>query len=261
VFVAICDVHGELVGMPTNPVMHFWLNEGFTVWAERRILEALRGAEASVLAWAGGEKKLKDGFERFGADSPLTKLRTELAGVDPDDVYSDIPYEKGSRFLALVEHTVGRRRFDLFVREYIARFRFTSITTEEFVDFQESRLPGTSERVQARRWLYEPGMPDNAPVFDSPALEELTALAGRWGEGARPAAPRCRVGTRTRCSFTSSACRARSTARHAPGWTRTCSSPAGATTRSWWSGSPSPRPRITSPCSRGCVRSLPTWGA
>jgi leukotriene-A4 hydrolase len=175
---------GNLVTNATNE--HFWLNEGFTVWAERRILEALRGTEASVLAWASGEKALEEGFERFGADSPLTRLRTELAGVDPDEVFSTIPYEKGSRFLALIENTVGRERFDRFVREYIARFHFTSITTEEFIDFLESHLPGTSERVQARRWLYEPGMPNNAPVFRSPALEELTALAGRWGEGVRP---------------------------------------------------------------------------
>ncbi len=177
---------GNLVTNATSE--HFWLNEGFTMWAERRILEALRGTEASVLAWASGEKALQDAFERFGADSPLTRLRTELVGVDPDDVFSTIPYEKGSRFLTLIEHTVGRRRFDRFVREYIARFHFTSITTEEFIDFLEAHLPGTSERVQARRWLYEPGMADNAPVFRSPALEELTALAGRWGEGVRPAA-------------------------------------------------------------------------
>jgi len=175
---------GNLVTNATNE--HFWLNEGFTVWAERRILEAGRDHESAVLAWAIGEKALEEAFERFGSDSPLTRLRTELAGVDPDEVFSTIPYEKGSRFLALVERTVGRDRFDRFVRDYIGKFHFTSITTEEFIDFLESRLPGTAERVQARRWLYEPGMPDNGPVFRSPTLDGLTALAKRWSDGVRP---------------------------------------------------------------------------
>ena len=44
---------------------HFWLNEGFTVWAERRILRALRGEEAAALAWAIGQKALEESLERF----------------------------------------------------------------------------------------------------------------------------------------------------------------------------------------------------
>jgi hypothetical protein len=40
--------------------------------------------------------------------------------------------------------------------------------------------------VQAQRWLYEPDMPDNAPVFRSAKLDELTSLARRWNTGERP---------------------------------------------------------------------------
>jgi aminopeptidase N len=179
--------HSWTGNLVTNATMdHFWLNEGATVWAERRILEALHGEGAAALAWAIGAKALETEFERFGADSPVTRLRTDLRGTDPDDVYSSIPYEKGSRFLALVERTAGRDRFDLVIREYIRRFRFTSITTEEFLAFLDERLPGMSERVEARRWLYDTGMPGNAPVFRSPALEALTSLAAAWHGGARP---------------------------------------------------------------------------
>jgi hypothetical protein len=147
----------------------------------------MRGEGPAVIAWAIGQNALDESLHRFGADSPLTRLRTDMKGVDPDDAFSSIPYEKGSRLLVLCERSVGRERFDRFVREYIARYRFTSITTEEFLDFLEERLPGTAAKVDARRWLYEPGLPENAPVFRSPALDALVGAAGGWSAGRRPA--------------------------------------------------------------------------
>jgi leukotriene-A4 hydrolase len=179
--------HSWTGNLVTNATMdHFWLNEGFTVWAERRIVEALHGPEAAVLGWAIGEKALADSIARFGADSPMTVLRTHLEGVDPDDVYSSIPYEKGSRFVALLERDVGRPRFDRFIRRYIERFRFTSITSEAFLAFLEDELPGVAARVDADAWLHRPGVPANAPVFRSERLEALTALGEGWAKGERP---------------------------------------------------------------------------
>ncbi|HZM70235.1 MAG TPA: M1 family metallopeptidase [Candidatus Cryosericum sp.] len=182
--------HSWTGNLVTNAsIDHFWLNEGSTVYAERRIHEALHGEEAAVLGWAIGQKALDEEMERFGAGSPLTRLRTDLAGIDPDDAFSSIPYEKGSRLLALLERTAGRERFDRFLRDYIAAFRFTSITSEEWLAFLQERLPGVAERAQVRDWLYEPGLPANAPVFRSRALEDLTSLAESWTRGERPTPP------------------------------------------------------------------------
>ena len=179
--------HSWTGNLVTNADMeHFWLNEGFTVWAERRLLEALHGEEATVLAWAIGEKALEESMERFGAGSPLTRLRTELGGTDPDDSFSSIPYEKGARFVVLLERAAGRESFDRFMREYMARFRFTSITTEEFLAFLDERLPGLAARVDARAWLYEPGLPANAPAFRSARLEALVRLASEFPRGELP---------------------------------------------------------------------------
>ncbi len=179
--------HSWTGNLVTNATMNdFWLNEGFTVWAERRILELLEGDEAVALSAAIGREGLDADLERFGADSPYTRLRTDLEGVDPDEVYSLVPYEKGFLFVALLERTVGRERFDGFVRDYMDRFAFTSITTEEFLVFLEEKLPGVADEVSAERWIYQPGVPENAPSFESTRLTALTELAAGWSEDSRP---------------------------------------------------------------------------
>lgn len=165
---------------------HFWLNEGFTVWAERRILKALRGDEAAALSWAIGQKDLDDALERFRDKPELTLLRTHLAGVDPDDAFSSVPYEKGSRFAVVLERAAGEAAFDRFIQAYMRRFRFQSITTEQFCAFVEETFPGLLAKVGADEWLNKPGLPKDAPRFVSRRLEDLTALARAWTEGKRP---------------------------------------------------------------------------
>ena len=165
---------------------HFWLNEGFTVWAERRILEALHGEEAATVAWAIGQNDLTESLQRFREQPELTLLRTHLEGVDPDDAFSSIPYEKGARLVAALEQEAGEAAFLAFLRDYMKRFRFTSITTEQFCAFVEERLPGALDRVGADAWLNRPGMPANAPVFRSARLDRITAMARAWAGGTRP---------------------------------------------------------------------------
>ncbi len=139
--------HSWTGNLITNATMNdFWLNEGFTVWAERRILEALEGEEAVSLSAAIGRADLDEAIEDFGKNSPLTRLKNDLAGVDPDEIYSVVPYEKGCLFVQLLERTVGRKKWDSFMRKYMDRFEFTSITTEDFLAFLEEQLPGTAER-------------------------------------------------------------------------------------------------------------------
>lgn len=175
---------GNLVSNAT--LEHFWLNEGFTVYAERRILEALEGAEAAELHAAVGLHELLVSLQRFAQRPELTRLRTEMAGVDPDEAYSTIPYEKGYLFLRRLEELAGRDKWDRFLRAYLDRFRFQSIVTDDFLRLLRERLPGVAERANARRWIDEPGLPDDAPRPRSERLDELRQMAGRAGEGVLP---------------------------------------------------------------------------
>jgi hypothetical protein len=156
---------------------HFWLNEGFTVFAERRILEALDGAEATALHAAVGRRSLDEAVEQFTSTPQLTRLVTKLDGVDPDEAFSLVPYEKGYLFLRALEEVAGREKFDTFLRAYVTNFRFKSITSEDFLRLLEATLPGIAAKAGAEQWLHGEGIPENAPRPRSKRLDELRALA------------------------------------------------------------------------------------
>jgi leukotriene-A4 hydrolase len=156
---------------------HFWLNEGFTVYAERRILEAMHGRETSELHAAIGRHDLEVALGRFASRPELTKLRTELRGLHPDEAYSSVPYEKGYLFLRRLEEAAGRPAWDEFLRTYLLRFRFQSIDTNQFLSTLNGLLPGLAARVEAAHWIDGPGLPPDAPVPVSVRLTELQRLA------------------------------------------------------------------------------------
>jgi aminopeptidase N len=186
--------HSWTGNLVTNASMeHFWLNEGFTVYAERRILERLEGPEAVALHAAIGRSALEDDLGRMGWDSPLTALRNNLQGVDPDEVFSQVPYEKGCLFLQRVEQEVGRQAFDRFLALYLAHFAFKSITTEDFLAFADQKLDGALRRVGAARWLDQPGLPEDAPRARSQRLSEIESLTAKWTAGTRPSLDELRL--------------------------------------------------------------------
>jgi len=167
----------------------FWLNEGFTVFVERRLLELLEGPELLALHAAVGRQALDEAVANFRDRPQLTRLRTHLTGVDPDDAFSQVPYEKGYLFLRAVEDVVGRAAFDGFLRRYMDRFRFQSLTTEELLDFMRRELPGALEAIDAPQWIDGEGVPASAPVARSERLARVQALgtetpaaevAARW---------------------------------------------------------------------------------
>ena len=87
---------------------HFWLNEGFTVFTEHKIVGRMRGEPArhfsAMMRWRDLKYSVMD---IQGETNPLTALVVDLTGVDPDDAFSVVPYAKGSTFLWYLEDTIG----------------------------------------------------------------------------------------------------------------------------------------------------------
>jgi aminopeptidase N len=168
---------GNLVG--SDSAEHFWLNEGFTVFAERRIIEALSGAAVAALHAAIGRRELERDMAQFADRPELTRLRTHLSGIDPDEAFSRVPYEKGYLFLRTLEEAVGRDAFSGFLKKYINAFRWQTLTSEAFADFVRRELPQAAERVSLSTWLDGAGIPGDAPAPSSARLDAITALANK----------------------------------------------------------------------------------
>nr|MBA2603801.1 M1 family metallopeptidase [Acidobacteriota bacterium] len=168
----------------------FWLNEGFTSYVELRIMEALYGPERAAMLEVLEHRELHEEITRLGGtESPDTILHVDLRGKDPDAGMTQIPYAKGAALLRLMEETVGRERFDAYLRSYFDRHAFSSITTDVFVkDVRSHLLDGKDDLASGLRleeWLYRPGLPNNAPVPRSPALDAVEAQARAFAGGAK----------------------------------------------------------------------------
>jgi leukotriene-A4 hydrolase len=168
----------------------FWLNEGFTVYFESRIMERVYGGERArmeaILLIADLEREMKE------LDARDQILHVDLAGRHPDDGFSQVPYVKGALFLRRVEDVFGRGRFDRFLRSYFDSHAFQSITTGQFLDFLKENLftqdPELAAQIDLHRWIEEPGLPDDAPRPTSKALADVDVQIRRWKEGTEPAA-------------------------------------------------------------------------
>ena len=146
---------------------HFWLNEGFTMFLERKILARVHGDNEPLRQFNAiqGLADLKEAIEQFGQDSPATLLVPDLTSTDPDDVFSSIPYEKGHTFLAFLEQLVGGpSAFEPFFRDYISQFAYKSITSDDFRSLFTKHFPTTP--VDWNTWLNHPGHPPAIPNYD-----------------------------------------------------------------------------------------------
>ncbi|MBE0364780.1 hypothetical protein PULV_a2546 [Pseudoalteromonas ulvae UL12] len=162
-----------------------WLNEGFTSYVENRIMEEVFGRDRAVMEQALDAAGLRAQLETI--DAPDTRLNLKLNGRDPDDAFSSIPYTKGQLFLIYLEQQFGREIFDVFVKEYFNTYAFKSLATAEFVGYLDKHLlskhPGIVSLDKAKEWIYQPGLPADAPTPTSDAFDKVDTQISLWTKG------------------------------------------------------------------------------
>ncbi|MDZ4759207.1 MAG: M1 family metallopeptidase [Bacteroidota bacterium] len=159
----------------------FWLNEGFTVYFEHRIMEKIYGKLYVDMLCKLELDEMKKEMSEMGDTNPDTKLKLKLAGRDPDEGVTDIAYIKGCFFLQTIENTVGREKWDQFVNTYFKTFAFKSITTERFLEYLNSELikgnKQWQEKIKINEWVYGTGLPSNYPNIQSSELHKSERAA------------------------------------------------------------------------------------
>ncbi|CAO3628229.1 unnamed protein product [Mucor hiemalis] len=181
---------GNLV--TTNSWKHYWLNEGWTVFIERKILGRLNGEATRQFEALSGLKSLQESVDLFGPDSLKTVLNPDLRdGADPDDFFSKVPYEKGFNFLYHIEQVVGGPSiFEPYMKAYVKNFASTSISTEDWKKFLFEYMEKTHGQAMVDKlntidfdtWINKPGMPPVEPNFDTTLADACYDLAKRWDE-------------------------------------------------------------------------------
>jgi leukotriene-A4 hydrolase len=162
-----------------------WLNEGFTSYFENRIMEALygraRAGQEESLSWDEMQAALRE----LGPTSPATALHAR--DEDPDGGSSGIVYDKGSIFLRTLERTVGRERWDAYLSAYFDRHAFEPMTSARFLaDLRANLIRGDAaleRRLELDRWVYQPGLPENAARPDPAAFAAVDAAASAFNAG------------------------------------------------------------------------------
>lgn len=166
----------------------FWLNEGFTTYIERRIMEEVYDTTYAEMLWELGFQDLMEEVGKLGENHPDTRLHLDLAGRDPDEGMSDVAYEKGAFFLRMLEEYFGREEWDMFLREYFDEFAFQSMTSEGFMEYlKKNLLDGSDDKIAElaiEEWIFAPGLPDNCPEVHSQEFEKVEAQLTEWGKGA-----------------------------------------------------------------------------
>ena len=174
---------GNLVTNASWP--HLWLNEGFTVYVENRITEAVYGAEQALMDRVIEEHELIE--EMKPLEPELQKLVPDIGTRDPDDTFTDVPYTKGAWFLRTLEQRAGRERFDRFIRAWFDAHAFGSVTTADFVAFLERELlvadAELMPKAELEEWLHAPGLPVSALRAKSPRLEAVDDLRAKFFAG------------------------------------------------------------------------------
>ena len=158
----------------------FWLNEGFTVYFEQRIMEAVYGREYSeMLARLTLDGLLEEIKELKARD---TWLKLDLAGRNPDDGMTAIAYDKGYFFLRMLEEKVGREKWDTFLKNYFDKFAFESMTTEGFLKYLDANMK-IEGKMDLKAWVYSPGLPGNCPVVETKELKKAADASAAFLAG------------------------------------------------------------------------------
>ena len=163
----------------------FWLNEGFTVYFEQRIMESVYGRETSEMLAKLSRQGLLEEEEDIRVNKNLpndTKLKLDLEGRNPDDGLTAIPYDKGYFFLRLIEETVGRENWDAFLLQYFTEHSFQVMDTDRFLTYlNDNLLTGEfADAVNIDDWVFGVGIPENIPVVNSDRMANVDNFVTKW---------------------------------------------------------------------------------
>ena len=164
----------------------FWLNEGFTVYFETRIMEKLYGKDYAEMLASLNLQELREEVETMRKTGQWadTRLKLDLEGRNPDEGVTGIAYNKGYFFLRAIEEKHGRDKFDAFLNDYFTENAFGSIDTETFISYiktyYQSKFDIALEDRPFREWIETEGLPASMPKPDAARFRKVDQVLASW---------------------------------------------------------------------------------
>jgi leukotriene-A4 hydrolase len=131
--------------------------------------------------------RAEEAIEEFGKDHEYTKLCISHKGIDPDDAFSTVPYEKGFHFVYSLDRLVGRENFDKFIPHYFSKWQNKSLDSYDFKAtflefFGAPEYASLKDKLSEIDWegrFFNPGLPPK-PEFDTSLVDVCFQLANKW---------------------------------------------------------------------------------
>lgn len=165
---------------------HMWLNEGFTMFLERKIIGRRFGEDHRQLDAHIGLAELRESVNQFKSESFKNALVPDLRELNPDDVFSRVPYEKGHTLLYYLEELVGGSSiFEPYLKSHIKKFAGKSITTDNWRDYLFEFYSDNGDIIKKllavdwNEWTKGVGMPPVIPKYDKSLVAPCEKLANR----------------------------------------------------------------------------------
>lgn len=168
---------------------NFWLNEGFTVYSERKITKILQGETFYKVASKVGNSSMYSDMVSYGMKNSYSSLTPKCGKENPDDAFSTIPYEKGFQFLVYLETLVGENNFQKFLQGYLIKFQRQSITVDDlkgefnefvYANFENDEAKRIVKEIDWTTWIEKPGLPPVTADFDTPEMARAQELATQY---------------------------------------------------------------------------------
>ncbi|AET38797.1 bifunctional aminopeptidase/epoxide hydrolase Ecym_3306 [Eremothecium cymbalariae DBVPG len=162
---------------------HFWLNEGWAVYLERRIIEIIHGEPVRHLSALIGLIELEYEIAYILPEQSTALVQKITKDMNPEDLITCVPYEKGFNFLFYLENVLGGKEFfDPFIKYYFVKFAHQSVDTWLFLDtlfefFSDKK--DILNHIDWETWLFGDGMPPRQDYITILA-DVVYQLADRW---------------------------------------------------------------------------------
>ena len=166
--------------LETHEIAHQWWGNLVVPasYHDSWLIEALANYSALLLLEKNKGSKAMDGVLEEYKKHLLTKdengRRPELAGpitwgyrlessLEPN-AWQAVTYEKGTWIIHMLRRRMGDERFFSFLHDICERYRFNSISTEQFRELAQQHMPPKSQDPSLKsffdNWVYGTGIPD-----------------------------------------------------------------------------------------------------